>query len=55
MTSKHKNKRWMAIKIDLEKAYDKVRWDFVEASLRATSTPDFLMKVIMSAITIMTM
>ncbi|KAA3465652.1 Retrovirus-related Pol polyprotein LINE-1 [Gossypium australe] len=35
MKSKQKNKRWMAIKIDLEKAYDRVRWDFIDASLQA--------------------
>ncbi|KAH1057051.1 hypothetical protein J1N35_035116 [Gossypium stocksii] len=40
----------MAIKIDLEKAYDRVRWDFVEASLNAASIPFFLVKVIMNAI-----
>ncbi|KAA3486983.1 Retrovirus-related Pol polyprotein LINE-1 [Gossypium australe] len=34
MKSKQKNKRWMAIKIDLEKAYDRVRWDFIDASLQ---------------------
>ncbi|KAA3486517.1 reverse transcriptase [Gossypium australe] len=30
-----KRLQWMAVKIDLEKAYDRVRWDFVEASLNA--------------------
>ncbi|KAH1055801.1 hypothetical protein J1N35_033866 [Gossypium stocksii] len=34
MKSKQKNKRWMAIKIDLEKVYDRVRWNFIDASLQ---------------------
>lgn len=29
----NKSKKWMAIKIDLEKANDRVRWDFIDASL----------------------
>ncbi|KAA3480419.1 LINE-1 reverse transcriptase isogeny [Gossypium australe] len=41
----------MTIKIDLEKEYDRVRWDFIDASLKAASIPDFLRNVIMSAIT----
>lgn len=32
----------MAIKIDLEKAYDRVRWEFIDASLKAAGIPDFL-------------
>ncbi|KAH1089875.1 hypothetical protein J1N35_017132 [Gossypium stocksii] len=45
-----KKLQWMAIKIDLEKAYDRVRWDFVEASLNAASIPSRLINVIMNAI-----
>lgn len=48
--SKHKNKRWIEIKIDLEKACDRVHWDFIKASLRVASFLEFLRKVIMSAI-----
>ncbi|KAH1097426.1 hypothetical protein J1N35_014347 [Gossypium stocksii] len=40
----------MAIKLDLEKAYDRVSWEFIDASLIAVGIPTFLRKVIMSAI-----
>lgn len=40
----------MTIKIDLEKAYDRVRWNFIKASLLATSIPLYLINVIMSFI-----
>ncbi|KAA3469838.1 LINE-1 reverse transcriptase isogeny [Gossypium australe] len=53
MRSKHK--KWMAIKIHLEKAYDRVSWDFIGASLQVANTLDFLRKVIMFAITSSTM
>ncbi|KAK5772898.1 hypothetical protein PVK06_049200 [Gossypium arboreum] len=45
-----KKRKWMAIKIDLEKAYDRVRWEFIEASLRAAGIPDYLINVIMPSI-----
>ncbi|KAH1075320.1 hypothetical protein J1N35_027648 [Gossypium stocksii] len=35
MKGMHKNRKWIAIKIDQEKAFDRVRWDFIEASLQA--------------------
>ncbi|KAH1121736.1 hypothetical protein J1N35_004896 [Gossypium stocksii] len=38
MKSKQKNKRSMAIKIDREKAYDRVHWDFIDASRQAAGT-----------------
>lgn len=50
-----KNNKWMAVKIDLEKAYDRVRWDFINKSIQATRIPDYLWKVIMSAIAMTTM
>lgn len=40
----------MAIKLDLEKAYDRVSWDFISASLIAVGIPISLRKVTMSAI-----
>lgn len=33
MTRKSGNKGWMAIKIDLEKAYDKLKWSFIKDTL----------------------
>ncbi|KAH1031612.1 hypothetical protein J1N35_043786 [Gossypium stocksii] len=33
-----KNLKWMAIKINLEKAFDRVCWDFIEASLIAAGS-----------------
>lgn len=51
MRSKQQSQQWMFIKIDLEKAYDQVRWKFIEASLWATSIPNLICNVIMSAIT----
>ncbi|KAK5838808.1 hypothetical protein PVK06_007547 [Gossypium arboreum] len=40
MRSRKKNRKWMAVKIDLEKAYDQVRWDFIEVSLNAADMID---------------
>ncbi|KAK5785851.1 hypothetical protein PVK06_040472 [Gossypium arboreum] len=45
-----KKLQWMAIKIDLEKAYDRVRWDSVEASLNAVGIPSYLVKIIINVI-----
>lgn len=45
----------MAIKIDLEKAYDRVRWDFIDAPLQVASIPAFLRNVIISSISNSTM
>ncbi|XP_017628584.1 uncharacterized protein LOC108471483 [Gossypium arboreum] len=55
MRSKKKNKKWMVVKIDLEKAYDRVLWEFIDASLKATSIPDLLRNVVMSTISNSTM
>lgn len=39
MRSKKGKTRWMAIKIDLEKAYDRLRWDFVRDTLQDIGLP----------------
>ncbi|KAH1121552.1 hypothetical protein J1N35_004712 [Gossypium stocksii] len=40
----------MAIKIDQEKAYERVNWEFIDASLRAAGIPEYLINVIMPSI-----
>lgn len=45
----------MTIKIDFEKAYDQVRWDFIDASLQATGIPIYLRNFIVSTISNSTM
>ncbi|KAA3486895.1 Retrovirus-related Pol polyprotein LINE-1 [Gossypium australe] len=44
MRCKRNGKNWMAIKLDLEKAYDRVSWDFIRASLEVVGVPEFLRK-----------
>lgn len=42
---------YMAIKIDLEKAYDKLKWGFIRERLFNINMPADLVEVIMSCIT----
>ncbi|CAA0810119.1 Unknown protein, partial [Striga hermonthica] len=43
-------KGYMVIKVDLEKAYDYLRWDFIEETLRLAGYPDQLIIAIMPCI-----
>ena len=39
MRRKKGRKGWMLLKLDLEKAYDRIRWDFLEDTLKAAGLP----------------
>ena len=47
MRRKKGRKGWMLLKLDLEKAYDRVRWDFLEDMLKAARLPGALVHWIM--------
>ena len=42
----------MAIKIDLEKAYDKLEWSFIREMLIIINLPQGLIKLIISCVTL---
>lgn len=41
---------WMAIKVDLETAYDRLRWDFLEDSVIDLGLPSELIRVVMNCV-----
>ncbi|WCJ31242.1 DNAse I-like superfamily protein [Euphorbia peplus] len=41
---------WMALKVDLEKAYDRLRWDFIEDTLLKFGLPDNVVRLFMFCI-----
>lgn len=42
---------WMEIKIDLEKAYDQLRWNFIRDLLKEAKLPDNIIGIIMNYVT----
>lgn len=52
MRRKQGNKGWVLLKLDLEKAYDRIRWDFLEDTLHAAGLPEiwigWIMKCVMN-------
>ncbi|KAA3473450.1 LINE-1 reverse transcriptase isogeny [Gossypium australe] len=55
MRCNRKGRKWMAVKLDLEKAYNRVSWDFINVLLTAVGILLFLCNVIMTAISSSTM
>ena len=41
----------MAIKVDLEKAYDRLRWDFIHDTLKDVGLPKEFIRITMECIT----
>ena len=51
MRRKKGRRGWMLLKLDLEKAYDRIRWDFLEDTLNAAHLPQIWIKWIMECVT----
>ena len=51
MRRKKGRKGWMLLKLDLEKPYDRVRWDFLEDTLKAARLPGAWVQWIMQCVT----
>ncbi|KAA3489594.1 reverse transcriptase [Gossypium australe] len=50
MRSKKTGRQWMAIKLDLEKAYNRVSWEFIEISLIAAEIPEKIRKILWNGV-----
>lgn len=51
MRHKQGKKGWMLLKLDLEKAYDRIRWDFLEDTLQAAGLSDRWVRWIIQCVT----
>lgn len=51
MRTRGKRPGWMAVKVDLEKAYDRLDWDFVQATLTEIGIEGKILEIIMACIT----
>ena len=51
MRKKKGHRGWMLLKLDLEKAYDRIRWDFLEDTLYAAKLPGIWIQWIMQCVT----
>ena len=53
MRTKRKGRQgWMVLKVDLEKAYDRFKWPFIEVTLTDLGVEEWMVRAIMACITI---
>lgn len=50
MKTKKSKKGWTTINVDMEKANDRVRWDFLRGTLLDAKLPGALVKIIMNCV-----
>ena len=50
-TKRKSGQGWMMLKIDLEKAYDRLKWPFIEATLFDLGIDPWLVRAIMACVT----
>lgn len=55
MKKKRGKKGWLVIKVDLEKAFDKLSWDFIEDTLLDAGFPTRMVRIILHCVTTSTL
>ena len=55
MRNKKGKKGWMVIKVDLEKAYDRLDWRFLKDTLKEISLSTKLISIIMACVSLCSM